>query len=496
MTKQQAIRSTLAAAATLILLAAAALHAAAQEPARTYPSLPGAVHKQPSWLGKDVPFDLAAFFAAPPPSQNAAPLYLDALFEFSSEMTLCFPPGRATDARARKSQERSQRVRPLLEAFGSDPASVDRAALKAAIASYDAGFRKLDEAQKHPRCVFETGLGSASLLPHVQTSRDVVRIVSLRILDSLDRDDLNAPIIDAARVLRMTRDLQPRGLAITELVYAAELTVLTKDLIGVVSHPKLKGSQCERLIKLLLDHEAHALDGYSEALKAEYLTERATLYDAAGRPGDPDRAAADKAKAAVFDAFAQFNIPLSPNAKQALEAIKANLPKATPEQYADAVADINTYYRNFLAAAKLADREKQAKAQSAGHSPSDTKASAPMEFVRLFRSAGGGVGMELVHQQLVKATAILHVLESLAAVRRWQIAHKSLPRNLATACREAGLKTVPIDSFSGQPIKFVIDGGQPVVYSIGKDGKDDGGKVDSKNDSQPGDLVYRLSPAA
>jgi hypothetical protein len=259
----------------------------------------------------------------------------------------------------------------------------------------------------------------------------------------------------------------------------------------------LKGSQCDRLIKLLVDHEAQALDGYSEALKAEYLVERATLYDAAGRPGDRDRAAADKARAAAFDAFSQPNIPLPPTAKQALETIKADLPKATPQQYAAAVADINTHFRNLLAAAKPSDREKQAKAQSASHTISDTKASAPMELVRFVRSAGGGAATGLpLFQQLAKTTASLHGLETLAAVRRWQIAHKSLPRNLAAACREAGLKAMPIDPFSGQPMKFVVQGGQPVVYSVGKDGKDDGGTVDSKNDSQPGDLIYRLSPAA
>jgi hypothetical protein len=74
--KHKAIRLTSMASATLILLAAVALHTVAEEPARTYPSLPGAVRKPPAWLGNDVPFDLAAFFAAPPPSQNAAPLYL------------------------------------------------------------------------------------------------------------------------------------------------------------------------------------------------------------------------------------------------------------------------------------------------------------------------------------------------------------------------------------------------------------------------------------
>ena len=138
----------------------------------------------------------------------------------------------------------------------------------------------------------------------------MANVVSLRTLASLDRGDLNAPIADAARVLRMARDLQPRGFTIAELVYAAEVVALTKDVVTpVLSHPRLRGTQCDRLIKVLVDHEAHALDGYSEALKAEYLIERAILHDAAGRPGDRDRAAADKAKAAVFRAFAEFNIP-------------------------------------------------------------------------------------------------------------------------------------------------------------------------------------------
>ncbi len=96
---------------------------------------------------------------------------------------------------------------------------------------------------------------------------------------------------------------------------------------------------------------------------------------------------------------------------------------------------------------------------------------------------------------LARNEANLHGLETLAAVRRWQITHRALPRNLAAACREAGFKAVPIDPFSGQPMKFVILDRQPVVYSVGKDGKDDGGKVDSKNDSQPGDLIYRLTTA-
>jgi hypothetical protein len=37
----------------------------------------------------------------------------------------------------------------------------------------------------------------------------------------------------------------------------------------------------------------------------------------------------------------------------------------------------------------------------------------------------------------------------------------------------------------------VILGG-PVVYSVGKDGHDDGAQADSKFDTQPGDLIFRM----
>ena len=73
--------------------------------------------------------------------------------------------------------------------------------------------------------------------------------------------------------------------------------------------------------------------------------------------------------------------------------------------------------------------------------------------------------------------------------------HTALPEDLGTACKEAGLNAVPIDPFSGKPMKFVVFDGQPVVYSFGIDGKDDGGKIDALRNAGHGDLIYRLSPA-
>jgi hypothetical protein len=485
MKKNDLLSSISTVVATLSLLTGGAIQAAAQETARKYPSFPGAVDRPPDWLGKDVPFDIASFFVAIPPRQNAAPLYLDALFEFGADLTTCFAPGPERDARFAAARERSQRLKPLIEALTKDPASVDRGALQAALANYTDGFQKLDEAQRRPRCVFANALGISSLLPHVQASREVVWVASLRRLASVERGDLNAPIDDAARLLRLARDIQPRGPMITQLVYCAELRALSRYLLlPVLSSAKLRGSQCNRLTKLLIEHESQALDGYSEAIKAEFLVVRSTLRDAAGRPDDRDRAAADKAKEELLRLVRD-----NPGVLGRAKPISGDLSKATPKEYADAVAECNTYYRNLLAAAKLPYTERMAKARAAANGTS-ASSSAFLDLYHVLR-----IQPEILIDPLARAEAELHGLETLGAVRRWEITHRALPRNLATACREAGLKAVPIDPYSAQPMKFVVLEGQPVVYSVGKDGKDDGGKIDSRNDTQPGDVIYRLDRA-
>jgi hypothetical protein len=77
-------------------------------------------------------------------------------------------------------------------------------------------------------------------------------------------------------------------------------------------------------------------------------------------------------------------------------------------------------------------------------------------------------------------------------MRRWQLKHRGLPRALTVAAKEAGLKAVPTDPYDGQPMRVGVFEGQTVVYSVGKDGRDDGAKVDSKYDTRPGDLIYRV----
>ena len=57
------------------------------------------------------------------------------------------------------------------------------------------------------------------------------------------------------------------------------------------------------------------------------------------------------------------------------------------------------------------------------------------------------------------------------------------------------MKTVPLDPYDGKAMRLAVLDGKPVIYSVGRDGRDDGGQKDSKLDMQPGDLIYRLPQA-
>jgi hypothetical protein len=131
-----------------------------------YPRLPGAVNKAPAWIGSDAPFDVAKYFEAVPRDRNAAPLYLDALFEFGSDLEACFPEGPGRARRSQAASDRSKRYTDLTQpAYANSNAELEPKAVDEVIKLYDAGYRKLADAQRLPHCVFETGLGPTALLP-------------------------------------------------------------------------------------------------------------------------------------------------------------------------------------------------------------------------------------------------------------------------------------------------------------------------------------------
>ncbi len=84
------------------------------------------------------------------------------------------------------------------------------------------------------------------------------------------------------------------------------------------------------------------------------------------------------------------------------------------------------------------------------------------------------------------------ILTALAS-ERFRLANKRWPKDLQELCLTY-LKEVPIDPFDGKPLKFAQSEDGIVIYSVDKDGRDDGGDIHKKSydDDDPKDLGFRL----
>jgi hypothetical protein len=413
-----------------------------------YPRLPAALRKAPDWIGSDAPYDVTRFFAPVLHDRNAAPLYLDALFEFGSEMAVCFPEGPERDRRRQAAEDRMRRYVVLSESLTKDPKAVPAESIDAVIRSYDTGFRKLAEAQRRDRCVFEIGVGPDAILCHVQAARQVARIASLRVRRAVERRDFDAAIREVEAVLRLARDLRPRGYIINQLCAVAITQVVCADITNaILAGPGLRVEHCDRLLKVLFDHEASSGDGYAEGLRAEYVFSRSSIRD------------------------------LERKHPQLVE-------EDWPARSARLVRDMNDFYRKLLdldGVPFVGRLEKIATLKLAKDGdPLSGMVDMLLPSVLTFAQAMGRVA------------ATLRATECLIVMRRWHLTHRGYPRALTVAVREAGLKDIPTDPFDGKPMRVGVFEGQTVVYSVGKDGRDDGGQTDSKFDTRPGDLIYRV----
>jgi hypothetical protein len=247
------------------------------------------------------------------------------------------------------------------------------------------------------------------------------------------------------------------------------------------------------LLQVLTEHEGQCIDGYVEGLRAEYLTDRSTLQDlvqhqdklaktlgmnpgesvvgnilarsrgeivGAGGGGGSSTATSSRWDAQVARTSAA---ELSRHAGQMGRRCRALL-DLEGELYSVRIAKIT--------AMKPPD----------AYDPLSLvlQALAQPRIVLVSANASG------------RAKLSIRAAECLVALRRWQTAHQGLPGDLPSVVKDAGLTSVPIDPYDGKPLRLTLVDGHLVIYSVGKDGKDDAGRLNSDFDRKSGDLIYPL----
>jgi hypothetical protein len=87
--------------------------------------------------------------------------------------------------------------------------------------------------------------------------------------------------------------------------------------------------------------------------------------------------------------------------------------------------------------------------------------------------------MDAVFPAGARGEALLRVAATAVAVERFRLQHDRLPENLEQLAPEF-LAAVPTDPFDGKPLRYVAGENGYTVYSIGRDGVDNGGKESAR----------------
>jgi hypothetical protein len=106
------------------------------------------------------------------------------------------------------------------------------------------------------------------------------------------------------------------------------------------------------------------------------------------------------------------------------------------------------------------------------------------------------MGMPAVIPALAKKSQSdvqLQATRTILALRAYQLTHGNLPSDL-NALVPQFLDEVPVDDFDGQPLRYSAE--KKIVYSVGKNLKDDGGDDRGQEESDSSqrhlDLVYKF----
>ncbi len=483
--------------------------------------LPPAMTQLPDWLAQDVPFDPRQYWVVLPSEQNAAPLYLDAFYEFVPHMAVFFP----ADVQANRTMAvlvRADRSRRLQLDWDNPNAKRNLAERDSFLQDVAIGFQKLDAAQKRPDCVFDVNWNTPYHVFVPLAVREVLRVAKLQVGRDIERGEFDVAIRMISSMLRLSRDLRQRTPFAFHAIADVATTLPIHDMvIPMLKSPNLKVSQCDDLLRLLVQHETshRAADPFLARLRGDYVLKRLLLNDLQHQTGEfadsrfqyafgntnATRTEAlvsavgfNRVTAAAFgtrmadSTFAKmFDLQLRGMKPADYETGAAYLKERYQLQANDKDKPIRERAASIAAwEQKPRDAMKSVQAAAEAKFPLDTPRekmeSVMMDLIDKQLSEGTlrGIlmaslltnkfendlgGRSFAHDEVVLRTRLVGA-QALIALRRWYGTHAEPPSDLATVCREAGLANVPRDPFGDGQLRMATFAAEtPIQHRFQKD---------------------------
>ncbi|MDP9174460.1 MAG: hypothetical protein M3O30_11420 [Planctomycetota bacterium] len=383
---------------------------------------------------------LAALPAITSDAQNAAPLYEKA-FDHLKEV--------------QKDEERIENP-PTGNRDDFDP---NEPATLSFLAQQAPTIALLRRAAALPGCRFDADLGQPNItvmMPFLNEERNAANILSLEARVEISRGHASSAIADTSSIFRMSRQLGQRPLIISGLVGMGIDSLGAKTLEQVLPMIRNPGE----LAELRLEELAPIGRIFRQSLRAEE----------------------------VFGLAVYGNMPdLEPNPTPGSAPLESHF---LASGSGPGGAFVRVFFLDVDEYMKLME-DLQSDA-TLPYFQTITKQSLNANSSRASNGLFTSLLGKSLSQRLLVTCARIEATDACAqtavAMTRYRLDNGALPSHLQNLVPKY-LEAVPTDPFDGQPLRLAIKKNQWIIYSIGPDGKDDGGTEIS---TDKGDVIFTL----
>ncbi len=383
-----------------------------------------------------------------PPSEDTAPVYLDAfklpLFDMSSQ------PGRpSTDLE-------------LLPARGANLREDEQAQLEALFATNQAAMELLHSVQPGLRCRYPIDLtqGFSTLLPHIaKVRRGVLALGAEALLRSTQGKPAQAvESLQAAGRLADSLTLEP--LLISQLVRMASWGLLLKRMERVVNATRLSEQELallQRTVSAAEQPDTLARGWIGEqAVGVAFFTDRSAQYQVFG---------------------SGMGGGMGVNSRSAARAM------ITAMQVTGMFGQDRSVYMRIVSNALAAAQMPYPARVEAARWTEKLSTNIATKFCIFSRVLMPSIASPFL-TDADHATRVRTATTALA-IERFRLAHtNALPGSLQDLV-PVFLPEVPTDPYDGKPLRFKRLNSGFVVYGLGRDGKDDGGAEGKEKSAKP-----------
>ncbi|MDB6057196.1 MAG: hypothetical protein JWO95_1040 [Verrucomicrobiales bacterium] len=326
----------------------------------------------------------------------------------------------------------------------------------------------------------------AIVLPHLMVLKPLSRNLSIRATAELALNQTDAAMADTKLGLYIAETASHEGIVISELVRAAALHVALQSLVIGLRDHQWTDAQLEQLeVALqkidLIDGMATALNGESKVLVNSAFERLRTEHNRLKLLESWSELTESRPAGAAGNPIAQFLFWV-----------------AVPRGWVD-FEQLN-YERLFYA-------DIMSAIDTQNHSVDPVKAARGDEEIQNVK--GLGLVHNVLHHEVIALIALpaltriafkttmaqadINMATVACALERYRLAHGQFPADLNGLVPQF-LSALPNDAVKGGALNYRRDGGTYVLYSIGWNATDDGGKVvvgkNSKADAKQGDWVW------